>query len=70
MLLVTGMPKYLMLQLEAVISTLKPTGMLKGVRHILDLEKEDWITRDDVSRGLETLGKNGISYDLLVRFCV
>ena len=54
-------------QLEEVIETLKPKGLLKGVRHILDMEKDDWITRDDVSRGLDTLGKHGISYDLLVR---
>lgn len=54
-------------KLEEVIQTLKPKGLLKGVRHILDMEKEDWITRDDVSKGLDTLGKHDISYDLLVR---
>lgn len=54
-------------KLEDDIERLKPSGMLKGVRHILDFEKEDWITRDDVSRGLDILANHDISYDLLVR---
>ncbi|XP_053381304.1 uncharacterized protein y4mH-like [Mercenaria mercenaria] len=54
-------------KLEEVIQTLKPKGLLKGVRHILDMEKDDWIARDDVSQGLDILGKHDISYDVLVR---
>lgn len=54
-------------KLEDDISILKGTGMLKGVRHILDFEEENWISRDDVGRGLETLGRHGVSFDLLVR---
>ena len=56
-------------QLEEMIETLKPYGLVKGVRHILDFEKEDWITREDVNRGLSVLERHGLTYDLLVR-CV
>lgn len=55
------------LQLDTIIKPLKQTGFLKGVRHILDLEADDWITQDDVSRGLDVLASNDLSYDLLVR---
>ena len=51
-----------------MINILKPSGLIKGVRHILDFEKEDWITRDDVNQGLSVLEKHGMSYDLLVRY--
>ena len=55
-------------QLDEMISCLKPCGLLKGVRHILDFESEEWITRDDVNNGLSVLEKHGLTYDLLVRY--
>ena len=39
----------------------------KGVRHILEVEKDDWITRDDVRKGLDVIEKYRLTYDLLVR---
>lgn len=54
-------------KLEEMITSLKPCGLIKGVRHILDVEKEDWITQDDVNNGLSILEKHGLTYDLLVR---
>ena len=54
-------------QLEDMITSLKPCGLIKGVRHILDVEKDDWITQDDVNNGLSILEKHGLTYDLLVR---
>ncbi|KAL4219607.1 hypothetical protein ACF0H5_022180 [Mactra antiquata] len=53
--------------LEEDINKLKPSGLFKGVRHILDMEKEDWIICDDVSQGLHTLAKYDITFDVLVR---
>ncbi|KAH3842312.1 uncharacterized protein y4mH-like isoform X1 [Dreissena polymorpha] len=53
--------------LAETINRLKPTGFLKGARHILDMEADDWITRDDVSRGLEILANHNLTFDLLVR---
>lgn len=38
-----------------------------GCRHILDVEDPEWIARDDVRRGIEILGQNGKTYDLLLR---
>ena len=55
-------------QLEEMINCLKPCGLIKGVRHILDVESDDWITRDDVNKGLSVLEKHGLTYDLLVRY--
>ena len=51
-----------------MINCLKPCGLIKGVRHILDVESDDWITRDDVNKGLSVLEKHGLTYDLLVRY--
>ncbi|KAL3871781.1 hypothetical protein ACJMK2_039758 [Sinanodonta woodiana] len=47
------------------IRSLSP--LVKGVRHILDEEADDWICRDDVGRGLAVLQEKGLTYDLLVR---
>jgi L-fuconolactonase len=43
-------------------------GALVGVRHqVHDEPDAAWLLRDDVRRGLEALGANGLAYDLLVR---
>ncbi|XP_045202216.2 uncharacterized protein y4mH-like isoform X2 [Mercenaria mercenaria] len=52
-------------KLEEVIAKLKPSGLLKGVRHLFSWEKEeDWFTREDVGVGLDILGKHNIPFDL------
>ena len=39
----------------------------KGVRHLVESEPaEDWLGQPEVLRGLQTLEKHGVSYDLLV----
>jgi L-fucono-1,5-lactonase len=39
----------------------------KGVRHLVESEPaEDWLARPEVLRGLQTLEKHEVSYDLLV----
>ena len=39
----------------------------KGVRHLVESEPmEDWLARPEVIRGLQTLEKHDVSYDLLV----
>ena len=41
---------------------------LVGLRHVVEGEPDPaWLTRDDVLRGLRTLGEAGLVYDLLVR---
>jgi len=41
--------------------------LLLGVRHILDCEEEDWLTREDVHRGLQVVMEEGKVFDCLVR---
>ncbi|WAQ98381.1 Y4MH-like protein, partial [Mya arenaria] len=53
--------------LDSVITSLKANGCLKGARHLIDFEADDWLTRDDVSRGLVTLAKHDLTFDLAVR---
>jgi L-fuconolactonase len=41
---------------------------LVGIRHqVQDEEDPDWLARDDVRRGIETVGRAGLVFDLLVR---
>jgi L-fuconolactonase len=43
-------------------------GALVGVRHLVHDEADaEWLLRDDVQRGLATIGEAGLVYDLLVR---
>ena len=46
---------------------LRRTPLLVGVRHILDCEEEDWLTRDEVHRGLQVVMEEGKVFDCLVR---
>ena len=39
---------------------------LKGFRHIAQAEPDDFLTRDDVARGVARLGERGFSYDILI----
>lgn len=43
-------------------------GPLVGVRHqVHDEADAEWLLRDDVQRGIATVGRTGLAYDLLVR---
>ncbi|XP_052794362.1 uncharacterized protein y4mH-like [Mya arenaria] len=53
--------------LDSVITSLKAKGCLKGARHLLNFEADDWLTRDDVNRGLDTLAKHDLTFDLAIR---
>lgn len=55
-------------QLPEVLDEMQKLPLFKGVRHILDLEQPDWITREDVHTGLKVLEDRGIPYDLLLRY--
>ena len=41
--------------------------LLVGVRHILDVEDQDWLLREDVHRGLQVLEEEDKLFDCLVR---
>lgn len=40
--------------------------LFKGVRHIVQAEKEDYLLRDDVQRGIGKLAKFNLTFDILV----
>lgn len=39
---------------------------LKGFRHIAQAEADDFLARDDFTRGVQTIGAQGYSYDILI----
>lgn len=53
--------------LIAHLDRLASRGKIVGVRHILDMEKDDWLTRNDVISGLKVLESRNIPFDLLLR---
>ncbi|XP_013393929.1 uncharacterized protein LOC106161506 isoform X1 [Lingula anatina] len=53
--------------LEKTLDELSMDPKFVGTRHILDFEKEDWLTREDVKKGLGILEKKGLTFDLLLR---
>ena len=54
--------------LESQIEEFKPQQKYVGVRHVVhDEPDERWLLRNDVIRGLRTLSKHDIPYDLLLR---
>lgn len=46
---------------------IRKTPLLVGVRHILDVEDQDWLLREDVHRGLRVLEEEDKVFDCLVR---
>merc|ERR1711915_447490 len=46
---------------------IRRTPLLVGVRHILDCEEEDWLTRDEVHRGLQVVMEEDKVFDCLMR---
>jgi len=52
---------------EQIKCQIKSSNLLVGVRHILDVESEDWLLREDVHRGLTVLQEEDLVFDCLVR---
>ena len=46
---------------------IRETPLLVGVRHILDVEDQDWLLREDVHCGLRVLEEEDKVFDCLVR---
>jgi len=42
-------------------------NLLVGVRHMIDLEEQDWLLREDVAQGLSLLEDEGKVFDCLVK---
>ena len=54
-------------QLVSTLDSLKVNSRIVAIRHILDMEDEHWLTRNDVIAGLRVLESRGIPFDLLLR---
>jgi L-fuconolactonase len=51
----------------AVMRDLPGGAFLVGIRHQVQEERDpDWLTREDVLRGLRAIGEAGLAYDLIV----
>jgi L-fuconolactonase len=49
------------------LEVFKANPKFKGVRHLVEYEpKEDWLAQPEVVRGLQTLEKHEVSYDVVV----
>jgi L-fuconolactonase len=53
-------------ELEKQLSSLSKNGHLKGVRHILQAEKNDFVLREDFQKGIGKLKQFNLTYDLLI----
>jgi L-fuconolactonase len=52
--------------LERRVATWSGSTRLKGFRHIAQAEPDDFLMREDVVRGITTVGRMGYAYDILV----
>lgn len=52
--------------LDAQLEELSTDDRLAGVRHVAQAEPDDFLTRDDVVRGIGRLAAFGLTYDILV----
>ena len=52
--------------LRARVARWRAEPLLKGFRHIAQAEPDDFLSRDDIVAGVQTIGALGYSYDVLV----
>jgi L-fuconolactonase len=53
-------------RLEETLDALATDPLLRGVRHVAQAEADDFLSRDDVIRGIGRLGRVGLTYDILI----
>jgi len=53
-------------QLEGRLAHFSSDPLFKGVRHIVQAEKEDYLLRKDVQKGISKLAKHKLTFDILV----
>ena len=54
------------LRLEATLEALAENAHLVSVRHVAQAEADDFLTRDDVILGIGSVGRAGLTYDILI----
>ena len=53
-------------QLESRLAHFANDPLFKGVRHIVQAEKEDYLLREDVQKGISKLAKHKLTFDILI----
>ena len=53
-------------ELEATLDALALNPRFRGIRHIAQAEADDFLTRDDVVRGVGCLQQRSLTYDILI----
>lgn len=53
-------------ELDASLARFSGDPLFRGVRHIAQAEADDFLVRDDVTRGIACLGDHGLTFDVLV----
>lgn len=53
-------------QLESRLAHFTSNPLFKGVRHIVQAEKEDYLLREDVQKGISKLAKHKLTFDILI----
>jgi L-fuconolactonase len=48
------------------VAALAREPLLRGLRHVVQAEPDDFLLRDDFQRGVRTLGPHGLVYDVLI----
>lgn len=52
--------------LDATLDGLGEEPLLRGVRHVAQAEADDFLARDEVIRGIDRIGRAGLTYDILI----
>jgi L-fuconolactonase len=53
-------------RLDAMLEALAAEPRFRGVRHVAQAEADDFLTRDEIVRGIGRLSRVGLSYDILI----
>jgi L-fucono-1,5-lactonase len=53
-------------ELARTLASLAADAKFRGVRHVAQAEPDDFLTRDDVVRGIACVGRAGLTYDILL----
>jgi L-fuconolactonase len=51
---------------EATVARLAGNKLLRGLRHIVQAEPDDFLLRPDFQRGVRSLARHGLVYDILI----
>jgi L-fuconolactonase len=53
-------------RLDETLEALAADRRLRGIRHVAQAERDDFLAQDDVVRGISRLARAGLTYDILI----